>query len=115
MTAGSARPGLSIIVPAHNEAATLRAVLESLARLALPVAAQVIVVDDGSTDGTAALLAGPAGRGVTALRHAERRGKGAAVRTGLEAADGDFTLIQDADLEYDPGDIAALLAPALRG
>jgi glycosyltransferase involved in cell wall biosynthesis len=103
-------PLLTIIVPAYNEARTID---ELLARvLKSPFAMQIIVVDDASTDSTAMKLeAWP----VTVLTHSANRGKGAAIRTGLDQAQGVYTLIQDADLEYDPQDYQRLLAPLLAG
>ena len=84
--------------------------------LAAPYQKQVIVVDDGSTDGTAQSLRRWAGRpGVEVLRQPVNRGKGAAIRLGLELARGRFTVIQDADLEYDPRDYARLIEPLQRG
>jgi len=108
---------LSVIIPVFNEKATVEELLRRVAAAPTPGHdKEVIVVDDGSTDGTAELLARlQAGGGFRLLRHERNRGKGAAVRTGLAAASGGLTIIQDADLEYDPGDYAALLAAADRG
>lgn len=103
---------LSIIVPVYNERATVLQALDRVAAVDLPDA-EVIVVDDGSTDGSRELLAGRARRPdarITLLKHASNRGKGAAVTTGIGRASGDYVLVQDADLEYDPADYAKLLA-----
>jgi glycosyltransferase involved in cell wall biosynthesis len=106
---------LSVIVPVYNEERTVEAVLARLAAGPYPDQ-QVIVVDDGSTDRTPQLLRAWAGRpGFLLLRHPVNRGKGAAVRTGLAHAAGDVTVIQDADLEYDPADLPELVEPLLRG
>ncbi|MBA3584992.1 MAG: DUF1559 domain-containing protein, partial [Gemmatimonadetes bacterium] len=106
-------PLLTVILPVYNEQRTIDAILERV--LAVPITMQVIAVDDGSTDGTAERLEAWAGRGVTVLRHLENRGKGAAIRTGLARAEGRYTVIQDADLEYDPAEYPGLLAPLRRG
>ncbi len=109
-----ARPLLSVIVPVYNEAATIDELLRRV--VSSPVEKQVIVVDDGSTDGTLEVLERWEGHPqVELLAHARNRGKGAAMRTGLEQARGRYTLVQDADLEYDPGDYPRLLAPLLAG
>ena len=109
------RPTLTVIVPLYNERAT---VAESLGRVleAAPPDKQVIVVDDGSTDGSIEavetfVVDHP---DVTLLRHEANRGKGAAIRTAIRHAAGRYTIIQDADLEYDPADYAKLLAAAER-
>ena len=114
----SGRPELlSIIVPVYNEARTIRTVVDRLLVIDLPVPREILVVDDGSTDGTrealdAALREGLAFRILTAERNA---GKGSAIRRGLLEARGTIVAIQDADLELDPQQLAALIAPIVRG
>ena len=108
---------LSIVVPAYNERATIRAVLDRLLTIELPCAREIIVVNDASTDGTreeldAFLANQPA---VTVVHVAENRGKGYAVRVGLSRSRGTVTAIQDADLELDPAQLARLIAPVLDG
>ena len=104
---------VSVIVPVFNEERTVAAVLDALQEL--PLELQVIVVDDGSTDATPALLAGRAGNGTIVLVTRPHRGKGAAVRAAIPEVSGEIVVIQDADLEYDPADIPALIDPILRG
>src|SRR5437773_2731433 len=105
---------VSFIIPAHNEQLTIRELLERVVALDLPK--QVVVVDDGSTDKTAAIAEEFARLhdGVLVLRR-DHRGKGAAVRAGISAVTGDVTVIQDADLEYDPDDVPILIGPITRG
>ena len=105
---------VSFLIPAYNEAATLNEVLERVE--ALEVDKQVIVVDDGSTDDTAAILERwlDGGEGRIALRQ-PNRGKGAAVRAAIPHVDGEIAVIQDADMEYDPADVPALIEPIERG
>jgi glycosyltransferase involved in cell wall biosynthesis len=103
---------LSVLMPVYNEAATVERAISEMLAADLGTEFELIVVDDGSTDDTRDLLeAKPWPERVTLLRHDRNRGKGAAVRTGLEKARGEFTTIFDADLEYDPSDIATLLGP----
>lgn len=102
---------VSIIVPAKDEARTIEHVLDRLGEL--PFATEIIVVDDGSTDDTAAIVERHGGARL--LRHDRNRGKGAAVRTGIAASTGDFVVIQDADLEYNPSDLPKLMAPLFAG
>lgn len=107
---------LSIIIPAYNEQATIGRVVSRCVAQPLEgvVRREIIVVDDGSTDSTGALLAGRQTE-VTLIRHEKNCGKGAAVRSGLKQARGDIVLIHDADFEYDPADWPRLLAPLLAG
>ncbi|MCS6802098.1 MAG: glycosyltransferase family 2 protein [Chloroflexota bacterium] len=104
---------LSVLMPVYNEELTLEKALRRLA--ALPLELEIIVVDDCSTDATWEILQAIELPGLVRLRHPVNRGKGAAVRTALAAATGDWVIIQDADLEYDPGDFPKLLRPALAG
>jgi glycosyltransferase involved in cell wall biosynthesis len=107
---------LSILMPVYDERATVERAIGAVLESALPTSYEVVVVDDGSRDGTSELL----GNGtwpdqVRVLTHDRNRGKGAAIRTGLEAARGVYTTILDADLEYSPTDIPALVEPLRRG
>ncbi len=105
---------LSVVIPVYNEASNIN---ETLKRVqAQKLASEIIVVDDGSIDGTRALLKELDGkRKVRVILHENNRGKGAAVVTGLKAAQGDILLIQDADLEYDPRDYPQLIKPIVEG
>jgi glycosyltransferase involved in cell wall biosynthesis len=105
---------VSFLVPAHNEAATIREVLDRVS--ALDLDKQIVVIDDGSTDGTAAALdEWQRENGELVVVRQPHRGKGAAVRAGIERIDGDIAVIQDADMEYDPVDVPALIEPIVRG
>ena len=104
---------VSFIVPAYNEAATIADVLERVQ--ALEFDKQIVVVDDGSTDDTPRVLEDWRERdGVHVIRQ-ENRGKGAAIRAAIPLLDGDITVIQDADMEYDPADVPELIEPIRRG
>ena len=106
---------LTIIVPAYNEESTIIPLLERVhAQSVSGVEFEVLVVDDGSKDRTAALVEAHPHLCTKLLRQTPNQGKGAAVRAGLAQATGDYILFQDADLEYDPADYAKLLEPALR-
>ncbi len=108
---------LSIIMPVYNEEATLREILRQVRAVELTdMEKEIIAVDDGSTDGSADILAEEARAGdLHVLYHEENRGKGAAVRTAIEHASGDILIIQDADLEYDPRDYPTLVRPIVEG
>ena len=106
---------LSVVVPVFNERATVAEVIRRVRAVDVPVDVEVIVVDDGSSDGTDKVLNALADSTVRVLTHPVNRGKGAAIRTGMAAARGDLLLVQDADLEYDPEDWPRLLDPILRG
>jgi dolichol-phosphate hexosyltransferase len=112
----NAQTMLSILMPVYNEAATVEGAINQVLATDLPLEFELIVVDDGSTDGTHEILEGrdwP--EAVTLLRHESNRGKGAAVLTALGVAQGQFSAIFDADLEYDPADLGDLLAPLVAG
>ena len=107
------QPRLSLVMPAFNEEATIAASLERC--LAQPFVLEVIVVDDGSTDNTVPVLEAIDDPRVRVIQHPSNRGKGAAIRTGITAATGNYVGIQDADLEYDPADLVKLLVPLDQG
>ena len=110
---------LSVVIPIFNERGTLLEILRRVLAVELPLAKQIILFDDGSTDGTRELY--PTldehfpDADIRVLTHAQNRGKGAALRTGFAAATGDIVLVQDADLEYHPDDYPRLLEPILDG
>ncbi len=106
---------LSVLVPVYNERNTVGEILRRMRRVELPVDLEIIVVDDGSTDGTDKVLATVEDSTVRVLRHNANRVKAACIITEIASARGDLELVQDADLEYDPEDWPALLAPVLRG
>jgi glycosyltransferase involved in cell wall biosynthesis len=108
---------LTIIVPVYNEAGTVQQVIDRLLQIPLPLPREIIVINDGSTDGTTQVLnAVPAVDGVLSIVHAPANGgKGSAIRIGLRHARGTIIAIQDADLELDPVQLANLVQPILNG
>jgi glycosyltransferase involved in cell wall biosynthesis len=108
-------PTLTVVIPTYNEADTLQEVVSRVR--AVDVQTEIIIVDDASTDGSTEIAASLADGSddITFLCHDRNHGKGRALRTGFEAATGDFVIVQDADLEYDPADYAKLLRPLLQG
>ena len=109
-------PLISIVVPVFNEQGTVAEVIERLLSIDLPAAREILVVNDGSTDGTRGVLDGLASRPELRIIHAPKNGgKGSAIRIGFAQATGTIVAIQDADLELDPAQIADLVAPILAG
>ena len=106
---------LSVIVPVFNERVTVAEIIRRIRAVDVPVAVEVIVVNDGSSDGTDKVLSALGDSTVRVLNHEANKGKGAAIRTGMAVARGDLLLVQDADLEYDPADWPRLLEPILKG
>ncbi len=108
---------LTIVIPVYNEVATLEQLLDAVRAVDTGLDREIIMVDDGSTDGTRDLLPQLEARhaDVSIVLHQENMGKGAALRTGFEKATGDIVLVQDADLEYDPKEYPNLIAPILSG
>lgn len=100
---------LSVIMPVYNEAENLHAILERIRKV--DIDKEILIVDDGSSDGTRELLEGVESVDVKVYHHEENMGKGWAVRTGLRHVTGDIVIIQDADLEYDPADYPRLIQP----
>ena len=103
---------LSVIIPVYNEVDTIGKVLEKVKATSVPK--EIIIVDDGSTDGSRELLEELKDSDVKVIYHNRNRGKGAAIRTALNYVEGDYVLIQDADLEYDPEEYPKLIAPILQ-
>lgn len=116
-TAGTGKrvPALSVLMPVYNERATVAEILRRVRAVPLPL--EVVVVDDGSTDGTREILAALAVEdpSLRVIFHERNQGKGAAIRTAIGQARGEICIVQDADLEYDPGDYPALIAPIQAG
>lgn len=100
---------VSVIMPVYNERGTIEEIVRRV--LAVPLDLELLIVDDASSDGTGEILANLRDPRVRLHAHEKNRGKGAAIRTGLAAATGEIVVIQDADLEYDPGQIPALIDP----
>jgi glycosyltransferase involved in cell wall biosynthesis len=106
---------LSILMPVYNERASVANAVKQALDVRYPCEIELVVVDDGSRDGTGDVLSGLDDRRLRVFSHARNRGKGAAIRTAAEQASGDYMVILDADLEYDPQDIPRLLEPVLDG
>lgn len=114
LDAGPQSPLLSVLIPVYNEQRTIAELLRRV--IAVPILKEIIIVDDGSSDGTLkALEEFKDVSRIMVLKHTQNIGKGAAVRTALERATGKFCIVQDADLEYDPFEIVAVLQPLVNG
>jgi glycosyltransferase involved in cell wall biosynthesis len=106
---------LSIVIPAYNEEKTLQTVVKAVQAVQLPLAKELVLVDDASTDSTRQIMEQLPDSNIVRVFHEKNQGKGAALRSGFAAAAGDIILIQDADLEYDPQEYPKLLQPILAG
>ena len=106
----------SIVIPCYNETRTLHSLLAIVEEVPLPGEREIVIVDDGSTDGTRDYLATLKDKpGYRVIFHAQNSGKGAALRTGFQQSTGEIIIVQDADLEYDPHEYPKLLRPILEG
>ena len=109
-TAGGEDLLVSVVIPVYNEVSTLEQVIRRVQKV--PIRHEIVLVDDGSEDGSRDLVDKLAEQpGIRAFKHERNRGKGAALKTGFDAATGDIVIIQDADLEYDPADYVKLIRP----
>jgi glycosyltransferase involved in cell wall biosynthesis len=106
---------LSILMPVYNEEARLPEALKQALAIDYPCDVELVIVNDGSADGTGEILTRVDDTRVRVVTHARNQGKGAAIKTGVQQAAGDYLVILDADLEYDPQDIPRLLEPVLDG
>ena len=106
---------LSVIIPVYNEKNTVHKIIRQVLDVDLEMEKEIILIDDGSTDGTRDILENLEYPNVIVKLHEKNQGKGAALRTGFSLATGDFVIIQDADLEYDPREFPILLTPLLDG